>query len=545
VETLRAVEQASGDRVRVVDLISKQSMCPRPERPEHSGAFYEWCSHLCETKRCQFFLKPTERARDALLSRIMDSEESVKSSARLGNCPHKVALEAGREAEVVICDYNALFDAGNSTLDRMGRDPGDLVVVVDEAHNLPDRIRDSAGARISHALLTESQGELHREDPELANAVSELTKVFASLLSDVPEGREVQVSQDSLTAPLMRALSSSLAPMTYDQFADRLQQVSRKIVAKAQGRSATIELATFLRAWKQPEKDTLRLASRAEIPSLAVTLLDPASVAGPLFASVHAAVLMSGTLFPMALSADLLGIPKASRMLESYPSPFLNSRRPVLLLRGVSTRYKARGRAMFERIAAGVAAAARATPGNVAVFFPSYRLRDEVADALPHRLKPELVLETREMTRGEKERLVGHLQKARSKGGALFLGVMGGSFSEGVDFYDGILQAVVVVGLPLAPPSKEVDALVGYFERKFGGGAGETYAYLNPAITRVLQAAGRLIRREEDRGVVVLMDERLEQVRYARLLPPDFDPRAVKDAEELGTAVAEFFAKAG
>jgi Rad3-related DNA helicase len=281
------------------------------------------------------------------------------------------------------------------------------------------------------------------------------------------------------------------------------------------------------------------------MPSLSVTLLDPASVAGPLFASVHAAVLMSGTLYPMALCADLLGVGAQARLLESYPSPFLNARRPVLLLRGVSTRYKARGQEMFERIAEGVAATTRATPGNVAVFFPSYRLRDEVAEALPHHLKPELVLERREMTRGEKERLVGHLRRARSKGGALFLGVMGGSFSEGVDFYDGILQAVVVVGLPLAPPSKEVDALIRYFERKFGEGAGEAYAYLNPAITRVLQAAGRLIRREEDRGVVVLMDERLEQARYARLLPPDFEPQPMRDAEALGKAVADFFAKEG
>jgi DNA excision repair protein ERCC-2 len=157
----------------------------------------------------------------------------------------------------------------------------------------------------------------------------------------------------------------------------------------------------------------------------------------------------------------------------------------------------------------------------------------------------ELIFETRDMTKGEKDRLVARLKRHEKRGGAVLLAVMGGSFSEGVDFYDGILKTVVVVGLPLAPPSREVDALVGYFDRKFGKGAGEVYAYVNPAVTRVLQAAGRLIRREEDRGVVVLMDERLEHARYARALPPDFAPEAVEGPEELGGQVRSFFARGG
>lgn len=541
VRTLREVKDASSEGVRVVDLVSKQSMCPRPERPENSSAFYEWCSHLCETKRCKYFLKPTDRAKESLLDRIQDVDDSVKSSARLGCCPHKVAVEAAREAEVVVCDYNTLFDASTSALDRMGLALGDLIVVVDEAHNLPARIRDASGGRVTHALLAEAAGELSREDAELAFAMEELLKVFEGLIAKAPDGKETEVGADALSEPLVKALSTALVPKTYDQFVGEVLTASRKIVAAVEGRSATLDVGIFLRAWKQPERDTLRLVDKTEVPGLTITLLDPAVVAGPLFAEFHAAVLMSGTLFPMALAADLLGIPEERRMLESYPSPFLASRRPVLLLRGVSTRYKDRGEAMFSKIAAGIEATCRATPGNVAVFFPSYKLRDDIGDRLPRRLKGELVLETREMTKGEKDRIVSQLKRAQPRGGALLLGVMGGSFSEGVDFYDGILQAVVVVGLPLAPPSKEVDVLIDYFDRKAGAGKGETYAYLNPAITRVLQAAGRLIRREEDRGVVVLMDERLEQARYQRLLPPDFAPRALDDPDDLRRTVAAFF----
>lgn len=539
--TLREMAEAAGQPARTVDLVSKQSMCPRPERPENSGAFYEWCAHLCETKRCKYFLKPADHARAAILDRILDVEDSVKSSARLGVCPHKASLDAAKDAEVIVCDYNTIFDIRNGTLDRLGLDAGDLVVVVDEAHNLAPRIRDASGGRVTHALLSEAYAELLHVDRELAFGVQVLTKSFESALEKAKDGEQTRIADEDVTAPLGKALAGSLTPTTVEQFAKDLGTVSRKIVAAHEGRSATLELAEFLRAWQQPARDTLRLADKSDVHSLSITLLDPAVVAAPLFAQFHAAVLMSGTLYPMALTADLLGIPPSRAILESYPSPFLVKHRPVLLLRGVSTRYKDRGKAMFDKIAAGIAAACRATPGNVAVFFPSYKLCEEVGERLAHRLKAELIVERRDMTKGEKDRLVSHLRKAQNKGGALLLGVMGGSFSEGVDFYGGILQCVVVVGLPLAPPSMEIDVLVDYFDRKVGEGKGETYAYLNPAITRVLQAAGRLIRSEDDRGVVVLMDERMEQGRYQRLLPPDFTPRAVADPEDLGRAITAFF----
>jgi DNA excision repair protein ERCC-2 len=540
-QTLREVEGATQERLKVIDLVSKQSMCPRPERPEHAGSFYEWCSQLTEQKQCRYFLKPTERARDALLDAILDADASVRSSARLGCCPHKVAVEAAEESEIIVCDYNALFNPHNTTLDRIKKELGDLIVVVDEAHNLPDRIRDGASAKITHSLLQESAGELSAKSAELSFAVQQLAKIFEGVIAQAPDADQKQLRAEALREPLEKTLSTALVPRTYDSFIGELEKAARRVVSSQEGRSATLDVVEFLRGWAQPETETLRIADKTNLPCIRVTLLDPATVASEVLASAHAAVLMSGTLYPMELAADLLGVPQERRMMESYPTPFLAERRRILLLRGVSTRYRDRGEQMFSRIAAGIAAAAKATPGNLAVFFPSYRLRDEVEQRLPKRIHQEVVLETREMTRGEKDRLTGRLKAAERKGGALLMGVMGGSFSEGVDFYDGILKAVVVVGLPLAPPSREIDALVGYFDRKFGNGAGEMYAYLNPALTRVLQASGRLIRREEDRGVVVLMDERLEQGRYARMLPPDFRPEPVEDPEDLQGRIAAFF----
>ena len=142
------------------------------------------------------------------------------------------------------------------------------------------------------------------------------------------------------------------------------------------------------------------------------------------------------------------------------------------------------------------------------------------------------------MGKRDREALTDRLEELRDGRGGALLGVQGGSLSEGVDYIGNLLSCVVVVGLPLAPPSREVDALIAYFDGKFGPGKGEEYGYVNPAMNRVVQAAGRLIRTERDRGVVVLMDERFLQRRYLRTFPPDWTPRA---ADDLGDQVSTFF----
>jgi DNA excision repair protein ERCC-2 len=117
------------------------------------------------------------------------------------------------------------------------------------------------------------------------------------------------------------------------------------------------------------------------------------------------------------------------------------------------------------------------------------------------------------------------LRLARGRDGALLLAVQGGSLSEGVDYDDNLLASVVIVGLPLSPPSVEVQSLTDYYERKFGSAKGYEYAYLFPAMNKILQAAGRPIRSERDRAAIVLLEGRLLSPRYGRLLPLDFAPR--------------------
>jgi len=185
---------------------------------------------------------------------------------------------------------------------------------------------------------------------------------------------------------------------------------------------------------------------------------------------------------------------------------------------------------MHDRMARQIAEIAAAVAGNVALFFPSYELLEEAHSRfLTLRVGKRILVERPEWTKTQRDGSVVALRVARGEGGAVLFAVQGGSLSEGIDYEGNILAAVVVVGLPLSPPNVEVEALKDYYCRKFGFAKGYDYAYVFPAIHKVLQAAGRPIRSERDRAAIILLEGRLLEPRYARCLPPDFDPRPCKE----------------
>ncbi|MFO1533076.1 MAG: helicase C-terminal domain-containing protein, partial [Thermoplasmatota archaeon] len=273
-----------------------------------------------------------------------------------------------------------------------------------------------------------------------------------------------------------------------------------------------------------------------------VNLLDPALPARAVFHGVHSAILMSGTLRPPEMVRDLLGLDEARTMARVYPSPFPPENRLVAIAQGMSTRYARRGEDLWNRVAAIVADVAAAARGNLAVFSPSYAVLRDLRIALQEiGITKEFVVEEAGWGKAERDGVLDTLQAARKRGGAILLGVLGGSFAEGVDFRDNLLSAVVVVGLPLAPPDLQVEATIQYLERRFPG-RGRAYGYTYPAMSRVLQAMGRAVRSETDKCAILLLDERYQGPPYRSLLP---DEVPVVATTEPGRAVAGFLAANG
>ena len=550
VETLRSMANRSDERIGVVDVIAKQAMCPRISGQVHHAAFHEFCRSQVRMGKCRHYRRPNAAVVKRIQSSIMHVQELVRLARRAGVCPHKAALDAAAGANVVVCDYNYVFvpELSQAIVDRMERGWEDIVLVVDEAHNLPDRARDAASGTLTQYLLERAADELKGEGGHLRGVVRDLTRRLDALAARVPQGEETPVGPEPFVEAVEGALGSSLHPMSYEDLVKALREAGREMAEEEDlAGSAVSEVASFMEGFPHGTDTVLRTMEVDGGPRLNYRLLDPSVITRERFDSVHAAVLMSGTLWPVRMYADLLGLDPARTRVGEYRSPFPEENRLVLVTRGLTTKYTSRGPEMYARIASSVSEVLKATPGNVAVFTPSYALLGSVQGSLEASGRGTLggkvmLAEERGMGKGDREALTARLGEVRDTSGGVLMGVQGGSLSEGVDYIGNLLSAVVVVGLPLAPPSREVDALVEYYDRKFGRGRGEEYGYINPAMNRVVQAAGRLIRTEKDRGVVVLMDERFLHSRYNGCFPPDWRPRPAGD---LGDEVSSFFARGG
>jgi DNA excision repair protein ERCC-2 len=166
----------------------------------------------------------------------------------------------------------------------------------------------------------------------------------------------------------------------------------------------------------------------------------------------------------------------------------------------------------------------------MAVFFPSYALLKSISAYLPEDVRRRVMVERREMKKEEKNRLYELLRDTTD---GILLAVQGGSFSEGLDYESNTLKAIIVVGLPLSPPTLEVKTIESYYSSKYGAEKGRLYGYLYPAVTKVLQAAGRGIRSEHDRCIIILMDYRFAELPYKNCLPPDYKVTLTDRAELL------------
>jgi DNA excision repair protein ERCC-2 len=413
-------------------------------------------------------------------------------------------------------------------------------VVVDEAHNLPDRIRAELAVDLTPDDVSGASHEARRFDRRLSKRLEVLAEALRSALGGV--GEEGRVDLGFLEGPLRKALGSPAGePKAEEAFLERVEGLGPQLMP-IQGRSALLDLSVFLHRWGQAGPGVLRTAVPGESARLTCRLLDPSLIAGPVFAAIHGSIVMSGTLHPAEMFADLLGVDPLRRTVAAYSSPFPPANRLILAVSGLTTQYDARSPEMTSTYAKTINSLAAQVPGNAAVFFPSYELLAAVKAILVD-LPPakRLVWEERGMEKAKREGLLEALRAARAEGGLLLLGVLAGGLSEGVDYEGNLLRAVLVAGLPLSPPSVEVEALRGYLDQRLDSSKGYAYAYLYPAVNRVLQAAGRCIRDEGDRAVVLLLDGRFVQPRYRRYFPPDFPFRPVDDPV---VAVRDFFGSA-
>lgn len=532
---------AAGTGLHALRLRAKARMCANGEVICHED--------YCAFARDYYPKLAASRLVPALLGETEVLEPDLIFSAAAGAevCPFEVSLDLAGRSQVVVCDYNYAFDPFVALADfAADADLADTVLVIDEIHNLVDRGRSYLSPELSAALATRAAraAEAAGSTPVLRR----LAEVAAELARLVE--REVDGALDAL--PGSDAAAEVLLPEDalwrlrpdFDAaFVDYLehQRETRSFRAEDEFVELYFRLLRFLDGLgaRGPAFSHL-VERRGQDRLLRVLCKDPSGYLAGVLSRVHACVGLSATLSPSEFYRDLLGFDPARTTTLSLPSPFPAENRCLVVDRSVSTLYRERpanARPIGERIAAF----ADAVPGNCLVLFPSFAFLTEVsAHVAPARKR--VFVQQRTDTERDREALLEVLRGA-VLGDVLLLAVAGGVFAEGVDYPGDVLRAVAVVGPCLPVPTLDQRLLQEYYEERFERGF--EYAFVVPGMTRVVQAAGRLIRSAEDSGVIALFDRRFLDRPYRDRLPADWLSGAGGDtlSGDPAAAARVFFAE--
>lgn len=525
VETLRDIKQ-KGVSFSSIDLVGKRSMCSQEIAGLFGNDFNDFCKTIVSRGECEFYntvrskqqlTVEAKKAVSDLQKQIpQHNQEILNFSKEQRMCGYELALAMAKTATIIIADYNYLFNPyiQQNFFAKLDIELKDVIVIIDEGHNLPSRAVDVLSSNLSSITIKNAILEAKKFGYSgLLFWLQELSRILNELNEDADSSsfgvKEKLVAKDEFTSKVN-------AVVEYDELINELELAAEEVRRK-QKKSYLGGIAAFLEAWKGDDKGFARILAEKEgnyglVTTLNYQCLDPRIITEPIFQQISAGVIMSGTLTPLFMYREILGITRAIE--KEYGSPFPPENKLSLVVPETSTKYNLRGEAMFKKIAEICADIASLIPGNVAFFFPSYQLRDSIANNL-HSPK-KLFFEKKEMASEDKNTFLAEFKAYKHKGGIL-LGVSGANFAEGIDFPGDLLNGVVVVGLPLGKPDLHTKEIVKYYEEKFG--KGWDYGYIYPAISKCIQSAGRCIRSETDKGAVIYLDERFAWQNYYACLP--------------------------
>ena len=527
-KVVRGISKKYNKNIRAVEFIGKQYMCTHPIARKLKGEeFYELCRRMREKELCPLYVNYLNDERGSywpLFSEtVLHHDEIISRAEELEECPYEVASDLVSSADVVVGDYYHLFSpqSGKVFLKKLDRDLSDVILIVDEAHNLPERVRSVISYGLSTTTLSYAAKEATGLDPEVHKILLDFEEELLSL--DLKPGEQQAIQHGDLYDWL---------DVNFSDFADQLEDLGREYLElTGKGKSALLRVARFLKGWDDGDGPFLHYIHRwrsSDVVSVVRKALDPAYVTKDIFDALHSAILVSGTLTPGEMYRDVLGMDPHRTIIREYQSPFQSHNRLNIIVPTVTTRYSHRTPEHFQKIARIIRRILDHIPGNVAVFFPSYDFLSSTLPFLDISDRP-VFIQRSDMNPSDVAQMLSAFRANKDRR-AVLLAVAGGSLSEGVDFPGQDLLGAIIVGIPLAEMNLEIRAMIDYYEKKFG--RGWFYAYIQPAIAKALQAAGRVIRSENDRGVVVFLDERYTWKNYKKAFPRDFDA-VVTDMPEV------------
>lgn len=494
-------------KFKVITLTAKEKIC-----------FCEDTS--CNPDDCPYAKGHFDRVNDAVYELLMQedvmSREVLEAQARKHKvCPFEMALDVSTWVDGVICDYNYVFDP-DARLRRFFAEggAGGYLFLIDEAHNLVERGRQMYSAELCKEDFLAVKKLVKGEAPRFAKRLEACNKILLAMKKEC-ENYKVLDNISHFGIQLMNVLSET------DRYLEEcVDKEVRETVL-----DFYFQVRSFLNIYDGLDENYVIYTEYQENGRFVLKLfcVNPAANLQKCLDKGNSAVFFSATLLPIQYYKRLLSTEKDNYAVY-IDSSFDTKKR--LLMNGVdvSTRYTMRSREMYQRYATYIFRVVKAKMGNYLIFFPSYRFMEDVYQEFTQLLasdeeEMELVIQQKHMDEEERENFLRAFEMEREKS-LIGFGVLGGIFSEGIDLTNEKLIGTLIIGTGLPQVCNEREILKSYFDQK--GLYGFDYAYRYPGMNKVLQAAGRVIRTEDDRGVILLLDERFQREKGKEIFPKEW-----------------------
>jgi DNA excision repair protein ERCC-2 len=526
--------QETGAKLKSLSITAKSKICFKNEP-------------LCNPDYCEYARDYYGKVHEAGILGLLAKKRKLKARTfrDLGQqyqvCPFELQIDGAMETDIIICDYNYVF-APRSSLGRMsdmGVDQtGKPNLVIDEAHNLPSRAMDYYSPALSSVLLEKMRAEIRKVYSPFSYEAEELLDGCLQVVSGCQKADSTQPRRIDPPVDLFLNQHSRLYSFLSRYLDSGVEILHQDVILRLCHYWA--EFTETLEFVSDPGRQEFFTTCHPHPTGgiVKITCCDASAMLEDCYDDYQQVVGFSATLKPFDYYVRLSGLNRERVRTAEFTSPFPKERRKLLIIPQVSTRYSQRKR-NYAKIAEAVQRLTALRTGNYFVFLPSFEFLERVASIFQPPDGFSVVRQERGMKAAGIEAIIDNL-RTRSVPTIVFA-VQGGSFSEGMDYAGETVIGAFVVGPPLPTYDLEREQMKVYYQQKYA--AGFDYAYTIPAMAKAIQAAGRVIRSETDRGIIILMDGRFLEPAYSQAMPEDWFESDVAElvSDRILGDVAEFW----
>lgn len=525
-----AAENAIGEmrkkglRIKSLTITAKDKICFEKES-------------ACSPEECPYargYFDRVDNAVESLMEEDFFSRHRIEEAARhFRLCPFEFSLELSLLSDVIICDYNYVFDPRICLRRFFADEKRDYTLLIDEAHNLVERSRDMFSAELIKQEILDTRRSLKKRLPGLYKRLGRINSLMLKYKKACSERGSFLTSEESpeellpLLRPFLKSAEDWLAKNIATAFRDQLMELYFRV-------------RTFVKIWEEYDENynTIYEENGNDL-RLKLFCIDPSSRMRNTLEKIRSAAFFSATMSPPVYFKRLFGCSEDAGIME-VTSPFPPENLCLVIFDSISTLYKNRDKTR-KSAAALIDPVINSNRGNYLLFFPSYAYMNMIIDSCdPGNSGFRTVIQSPGMSEDERDDFLGNFEKD-NEDTLVGFAVMGGVFGEGIDLEGNRLSGAVIYGVGLPGISPERDIIRDFFNKKEQSGF--EYAYLYPGINRVLQAAGRVIRSDKDRGVVILVDERYRSFRYKSLFPSGWRPVFIRNPDQVAKTLENFWSK--